>query len=595
MSENKNVSTLTEEQIWYENTYKGNKMNEFTPKVLVVGMILAAVMVAMNVYMGLKIGWGVGGSLIAVILSFAFMKVLIKIGIVAGYTTLENNITQTMASAGGSIGCIVNIVPALSLMGVDMPWWKIFLWVFFTSFLGVFFAVPLRKQVVVHEKLKFPTGTAAATTIEAMHAEGSDGMKKAFVLIATGITGAIIKVFQDAFHKIPELIPATFFSVGKYRSDQLTMGVSISPMLFGAGFLVGLRVTITMMAMSLVTWLVIAPWLVDSGIVETMGYRKIIHWTMWPGIALMVTSGLTATAMRWKVFVNAFKSMKSAKDGDDNAITDFKHLEIPMTLWSVGLSISSIGLIIIMKTVFNVPIVLAILSIFIAFFLSIIAVRATGETDINPVSSLGNITQIIFGAIHPGSTTTTLLTAGVTYSGASEAADMMQDLKTGYLVGATPKKQFYAQLIGLTIGAIAAVPVYLAITSKYGIATKEMPALGAITASGVAKLVSSGTKLPQYVDIALIIAIATGIVIPVVEKYKPNIARFLPSAMGLGLAMVLPAFYAVVMFAGALTQWLLSLKWKEAMEKYSVAIASGGIAGEGITGAVIAVIQVFMK
>ncbi len=588
-------NVLTEEQDWYQNTYKGNKINEFTPKVLFVGMFLAMIMVAMNVYMGLKIGWGVGGSLIAVILSFAFMKMLISIGIVAGYTTLENNITQTMASAGGSIGCIVNIIPALTLMGVDMPWWKIFLWVFFTSFLGVFFAVPLRKQVVVHEKLKFPTGTAAATTIEAMHAEGSDGMKKAMVLIGTGLLGSLVKVLQDAFHKIPDMIPATFFSIGKYKSEQLTMGVAVSPMLFGAGFLVGLRVTITMMGMGLITWLVIAPWLVDSGIVATMGYRKIIHWTMWPGIALMVTSGLTATAMRWKVFVNAFKSMKSAKDGDNDALTDFKHLEVPMTLWAVGLSISSIGLILIMKMVFGVPIVLAVLSIFIAFFLSIIAVRATGETDINPVSSLGNITQIIFGAIHPGSTTTTLLTAGVTYSGASEAADMMQDLKTGYLVGATPKKQFYAQLIGLTVGALAAVPVYLAITSKYGIATKEMPALGAITASGVAKLVSSGTKLPKYVDVALFISIAIGIIIPVVEKYKPKIARFFPSAMGLGLAMVLPAFYAVVMFAGSFVQWLLSLKWKDLMDKYSISIASGGIAGEGITGAVIAVIQVFMK
>jgi OPT family oligopeptide transporter len=521
------------------------------------------------------------------------MKMLISIGIVAGYTTLENNITQTMASAGGSIGCIVNIIPALTLMGVDMPWWKIFLWVFFTSFLGVFFAVPLRKQVVVHEKLKFPTGTAAATTIEAMHAEGSDGMRKAIVLIVTGLIGATIKVFQDAFHKIPDMIPATFFSIGKYKSEDLTMGVAISPMLFGAGFLVGLRVTITMMVMGLVTWLVIAPWLVDSGIVATLGYRNIIHWTMWPGIALMVTSGLTATVMRWKVFVNAFKSMRAAKDGENDALTDFKHLEVPMTLWAIGLSVSSLGLIIIMNMIFNIPILLAILSIFIAFFLSIIAVRATGETDINPVSSLGNITQIIFGAIHPGSTTTTLLTAGVTYSGASEAADMMQDLKTGYLVGATPKKQFYAQLIGLTIGALAAVPVYLAITSKYGIATKEMPALGAITASGVAKLVSSGTKLPQYVDISLYISIIIGIIIPVIEKYKPKVAQFLPSAMGLGLAMVLPAFYAVVMFAGAFIQWLLSIKWKEIMEKYSVAIASGGIAGEGITGAVIAVIQVF--
>ncbi len=585
------MKSRSEEQIWFEEVYKGNKISEFTPKVLFVGMFLASIMVAMNVYMGLKIGWGVGGSLIAVILSFAFMKVLMSIGIVAGYTTLENNITQTMASAGGSIGCIVNIVPALTLMGVEMSWWKIMLWVFFTSFLGVFFAVPLRKQVVVHEKLKFPTGTAAATTIEAMHAEGSDGIKKAIVLVSVGLVGTIIKVLQDVFHKIPDMIPAQFFSIGKYRADSLTMGVAVSPMLFGAGFLVGLRVTISMMGMGLISWLVIAPWLVDSGIVASMGYRKIIQWTMWPGIAIMVTSGLTATLLRWKTFVNAFKSMRKAKDGAES-ITDFGNLEIPMTLWAVGLSVSSLGLIIIMKMVFDVPIVLGVLSIFVAFFLSIIAVRATGETDINPVSSLGNITQMLFGAIHPGSVTTTLLTAGVTYSGASEAADMMQDLKTGYLVGATPRKQFYAQLIGLTVGALVAVPVYLAITSKYGIATKEMPAIGAITASGVAKLVSSGTKLPKFVDISLMIAIALGIFIPVLEKYKPKVAKYFPSAMGLGLAMVLPAFYAVVMFAGAFVQWALSLKWKEVMDKYSIAIASGGIAGEGITGAVIAVFQV---
>jgi uncharacterized oligopeptide transporter (OPT) family protein len=188
------------EQEWLDEVYIGDKVPELTLQVIVISIFLGFLMICFHICMGLKTGWGEGGSIIAVILGFAVMKALGR-----EYSGLENNATQTFAPAAGSLGNIVNVIPALILLaearGIERgpTFTEVLLWVFFTSFLGVFFAIPLRRQMLVIDQLVFPTGTAAAQTIQAMHATRKPGSmdylgikrrNPAWILAFAGAVGA---------------------------------------------------------------------------------------------------------------------------------------------------------------------------------------------------------------------------------------------------------------------------------------------------------------------------------------------------------------------------------------------------------------------
>ncbi|MFH1724543.1 MAG: OPT family oligopeptide transporter [Elusimicrobiota bacterium] len=590
-----------EENAWLANVYRGDKLPEVTLKVIVVGGLMSGLMIVFNVYMGLKTGWGEGGSIIAAILGFAIVRAFRM-----PYSPLENNMTQTMASAGGSIGNIVNVIPALFLLAAsgviaqEPTWLDIFLWVFFTSFLGVFFAIPLRKQIIVVEKLRFPSGTACAETITAMHASGEGAMKKAQMLGGVGLAGGLMTWFRDG---LPAIVPSATFLPGAIKGcamKSLTLGLSWSPMMFGAGFLVGPRVAVSLLIGGIITFGLLAPWLYNSGILQEVArmmgetealtapkYPYVVKWTMWPGLAIMVTYGLAATILRWKVIGRAFKSMLGAKYGGAIA-----HLEIPFKLWLGGLLASSLGIILMLRLRFDVPLWVGVMVIPLSFIFSTIAVRATGETDINPVGAMGAVTQIFYGTVYPG-VEPTLLTGGVTAAGASEAADMMQDLKTGYLLGATPKKQTYIQLLGVLIGSIIAVPIFLVLIKAYGIGSEKLPAPAAITWSGLAQMVSGGVStLPAYAFTALILGSIIGTGVALVEGLKPEWRSFMPSAVGLGVAMVVPAVYSVSIFLGAAVFILIRSKSPEWIDNYAAAVGAGGIAGEGLIGVLAALLVV---
>lgn len=594
-----------EEQKWIKNVYQGDKMPEWTPKVFVIGALLAVLMVVFNIYMGLKTGWGEGGSIIAVILGFAIVKAMRK-----PYSPLENNMTQTMASAGGSIGNVVNVIPALFLLasaGVIArapTWYDILLWVFFTSFLGVFFAIPLRKQIIVMEKLRFPTGTACAETIRAMHCSGATALNKAKMLGGAGFIGGIVTWFRDG---VPALIPSSSYlpasiaAIKGISMKSLTLGLSWSPMMFGAGFLVGPRVGTSMFVGSIISFGVIAPFLFEAGVLSDIAvmlgkdanlaaptYPLIVKWTMWPGLAIMISYGITCTAFQWKVIKKALSTMLKVQEAQKGR----SKLDVSFNFWLAGITLASIGVIGMLYLRFDVPVWVGILVLPISFVLSAIAVRATGETDINPTGAMGSITQIAFGAM-VASPATSLLTGGVAAGGASESADMMQDLKTGYILGATPKKQTYIQLIGVTIGALVAVPIFMVLINAYGIGSERLPAPAAITWSGLAQMMANGfDSLPAYADLALAIGVIIGVSIAFLESSNVKYKAYLPSAVGLGVACVVPAIYAVSMCLGSTAMWLINKKNPDFIREYAAPIGAGALAGEGLVGVLCAILVV---
>ena len=282
---------------------------------------------------------------------------------------------------------------------------------------------------------------------------------------------------------------------------SLTIQGESSLLMLGAGAIMGMRITLSMMVGAIGYFCFLAPWLIAHGIVPAEGgYRNLVKWSMWPGASIMLTSGLLVFCLQWKTLVRAFSGLADVfkphaiKTGDD----PLSRIEVPGS-WFLGgfLGLGAVC-VFLQNQYFAIPIWMGVVSVALSFLLAIVAARATGETDITPISAMGQLTQLIFGAISPGNLSVNLMTAGATAGISSQSADLLTDLKSGYLLGAKPRQQFFAQFLGIISGAIFCVPVFnLLVPSVDAIGTQQFPAPSAQVYAGVAKLLSQGfTALP---------------------------------------------------------------------------------------------------
>ena len=289
--------------------------SELTVRALLSGLIVGSLIGASNVCIGLKIGWTFGASITAAIISFAIFKAFAGV-LSRPYTAKENLITATagsaagtMASAGGFVACI----PALELYlketagpGHDLTYFQLVIWAIAVAFLGVFFAIPLRKQMVVKEKLRYPTGTAAAETIKAMYSSGVEAMKKAKLLFYAAIFAAVVKIlfsikpiglehFSDFSLDDIGLVGVGIMGI---PLASLRMGISLSPMMLGAGILIGPKVGWSLFAGSILAWGIGAPMLVDLGIVVPENPNNVYHaafrWLLSAAAAVWIAATLVA-------------------------------------------------------------------------------------------------------------------------------------------------------------------------------------------------------------------------------------------------------------------------------------------------------------
>jgi uncharacterized oligopeptide transporter (OPT) family protein len=226
-----------------------------------------------------------------------------------------------------------------------------------------------------------------------------------------------------------------------------------------------------------------------------------------------------------------------------------------------------------------------------AFVVSLVACRATGETDTTPIGAMGKVTQLLY-AVLPGArgiAATNLMAAGTTAAAAGAAADLLTDLKSGYLLGANPRRQFLAQFFGVFFGVVAVVPAwFLMVPDKKALEAFNPPATNMWKA--VADLLTQGAHLlPETARWAIVIGALVGILLPVMEKLWPRAQPYLPSAMGLGLAWVVPFQNSLSFLIGALvvTGWR---KWRpKNSDAYAIPVASGLVAGESLVAALIAI------
>jgi OPT family oligopeptide transporter len=625
---------------WFQNVYRGNE-RQFTLRSFIVGSVIGAVMCLSNLYVGLKTGWGLGVAITACILSFAIYSTLARVlpklfG--ANMTILENNAMQSTASsaANTTTTILASAISALLLVrGSHLPKLVLMGWLFFLAVLGTIMAIPMKRQMINIEKLRFPSGTAAAETLKSLYGAGAEATKKARSLFVTMGLGAILAWMRDA-HAAPghpilgfftklngpaakPLIPSTFgLPFVKIRSlpiIQWSIGFEGSLIMVGAGMLMGLRTTISMLVAALINYGILGPMALDAHAIKAphigpdglpaLGYPTIVKFSLWPGAALMVTSGLLTFALQWRTVLRAFsgfgKLLKKGGEHHDAASADptekaraeLDKIEVPSSWFAGGTLVTTIGIVIIGWLAFEIRPWLGVIAVVMAFMLAIVACRATGETDITPIGAMGKITQLTYGVLAPSNIQTNLMTASITASTAGASADLLNDLKSGYLLGANPRQQFLAQLSGTLIGTAVSVPAFYALVpTPAALGTDRFPAPSAQVWKGVAELLANGvSSLNAWQRWGLVIGGLIGIVLPLLELALPKYRKWLPSATGLGLALVIPCFNSVSMFLGALIAYIWTKYRAEHAERYVTPVASGIIAGESLLGVVVALLS----
>ncbi len=608
---------------WLREVYQGEHQKQLTWRAVITGGLLGMFLSISNLYTTLKLGWAFGVAITACVMSYVLWNVLrgVSGGRMSQMTMLENNCMQSTASAAGysTGGTVGSAFAALYLVeGQHQPWWVVAGMVFLTAALGVFLAIPMKRQMINQEQLPFPSGIAAAETLRSLYSEGREAMSKARALILGIGVGGVFGILknlalvgetfsQHAFgraagwlHKalpLPEMIP---LRLKLLPNDIRIFGLGFEPgvLMIGAGMIIGMRMAVSMMLGSVLLCLVITPVLVraDLSLAAQAGHawslwqpgmEEVIprRWGVWGGTALMVFSSLTAFALQWKTLARAMRM------GRSSGVSPVAHLEVPMSWLWIGLVPVTIGLVVLMKIAFGIHILLGLLAVAMSFVLALVACRATGEADTTPIGAMGKVTQLVYAVLARNNSVVNLMSAGTTAAAAGSAADLLTDLKSGYLLGANPRQQFLAQLSGIVFGTLAIVPAWYALAPSVDQLSRQFPMPAANSWKAMADLLAHGLSgLPHSALWAVLVGGLLGIALPLVETLAPALRRFLPSAMGLGLGFVVDFSNSLGFLAGALLAWLWARRSESHAERFKVPLASGLVAGESLFAAILAIL-----
>jgi putative OPT family oligopeptide transporter len=599
------------ERQWFEQIYKGrgDTINQLTWRAVLMGSALGGILSLTNLYIGLKSGWGFGVAITACILSYAIWSGLHGIGIVrTKMTILENNCMQSTASAAGySTGTtLVSAFSAFILItGKPLPVGLTMAWVFFLAVLGVTMAIPMKRQMINVEQLRFPSGVAAAETLRALHSHGKKGMRAAKALGIAGLAAAVDKFWAEGFALLDAKLGAAFHFAGwssaaliekaqklilgeqSYASWQGRTAVfSWDAIFVAAGAITGMRVCASMLVSGTLCWMVFVPVMQAKGVIEGAGFREVVQWTLWGGTACMVSSGLLSFLFQWKTSMRAFKNLGKMFKRSVGIKDPLDEIEAPSIWFAIGQVMSLAALAYLGKETFGMPYWLAALALVLSFILALVACRVTGETDTTPVGSMGQLTQMIVGGLHPGSATTTLMSANVVSSAAISSADLLTDLKSGYLLGANPRKQFIAQFAGIFIGTLVTVLSFAIIVPDAKVlGSDQFPAPSAQSWRAVALTMSQGmAQLHPMKRSSILLGAAVGVVLAILPVLFPKKQKYLPSAAGVGLAWTFHWYYSLLFFMGAAVAWLWRKKSEENAEEFTYPVASGVIAGGSLMG-----------
>jgi uncharacterized oligopeptide transporter (OPT) family protein len=686
---------------WPGHDEAATEGTHFTLRGTIVGILIGVIICFSNTYFGLQTGWVSGLAMPASLIGFAAFKSMSRF-LTLPFTPVENVLVQTVAGAVGTmpLGCgFVGVIPALEFLlkksegaPLGMEVWRLAVWSLGICLFGVVFGVPLRKEVIVREKLKFPSGTATALVIGMLHgatgekprdeietqgtderhallhqddsgdgeiqgANASDSRQDVkqdrrsdwkaqirLLLVAFGISAlyTLVQYFIPVLRNLPIF--------GRPLAHNWLWTLNPSPAYVGQGIIMGPATSLHMLLGAIIGWAVLSPiakrhgWAPGPVSNWETGSKG---WIVWVSLAIMLADAVInlgwlvakpliqhspawtrianerfRTAPTWREFFlpkeySGYAALQmstsappvpgSAQEGLANVTpnpaysTDPPDDVPPRHLVStravlILLPLTIIFCVICIHIAFGayIPISLNFLAIILALLLSIMGVRALGETDLNPVSGISKLTQLVFALVVPTgkhanhAVLINLLAGAVSEAGALQAGDIMQDLKAGHLIGASPKAQFYGQLIGSVVGAVISAAVYKLYVSVYQVPGDMFQVPTAYVWIFTARLVT-GKGLPYMagqfaLGAGAIFVCTTSLRIylgsstsEMLRKLQP----FVPGGIAVAVGMYNTPSFTLARTVGGLVSWYW-VQWKHKGETRVIVLASGLILGEGV-------------
>ncbi|KZO96613.1 oligopeptide transporter [Calocera viscosa TUFC12733] len=552
--------------------------------------------------------------------------------------------TGTMPLAAGFVG----IIPALGLLNVEddgqpallLGFWQGIGWAAAVAFFGVFLAAPLRKQVIIKENLPFPSGTATAQLISVMHSAPPSTLRHrrpAPTSSGGEYTALPTTTPSSDPDPDPESLPSaddSELSLTQLQADAtqgwralgwsfcasglLTLGAYFVPVLFfipvfdifhrglarewlwwfspslsyvGQGIIMGFPITLSMNLGMLVGWGMLSPLSKLSGWAPgpvgdmQTGARG---WILWTSLSIMCAESVVSLI---PVVVEAvsllFGRQKTAEEEEEEDEEDEERL-VPTKWWAWGLAGTSVLGVLGVWAVFHDEggkIWAVAIGFLMGGVLSVLGVRALGETDLNPVSGLGKISQLLFAVLQPGNVVANIIAGGVAEAGAQQAGDLMQDLKTGHLLHTSPRAQLYSQLLGSLFSIFVTVGAYDLYKRAYPIPGPAFPAPTAYVWLSLARLLRDGSLPPQSGKFMLAsagLAIAVAALKVRAQRSGYAWAKWVPSGVAFAIGFLNTPSFSIARLIGGVVEYAYYRRKGRGHEGiWLIIVASGFVLGEG--------------
>ena len=655
------IKQLTEEQVrtwtreqkdewWLKNVFRGD-MPQLTIRSALTGALLGAVLAATALYIGAKTGITIGVGLTSVILAFALYRAMNRAGFASDFTILENNCTQSIATAAGyMVSPMISSLAAYMLVtGQIIPWWHMVVWMCVISIIGVLLAFPMKRRFINEEQLPFPEGRASGVVLDALYTGAAKaGMFKARLLGFTAVVaGAYQFIISDGWMRIlqfkilqldqwaglkepwtfHERLDSYYYAAAAKANlyiptilgtdiRQLGLRLTLDVAMLGIGGLIGIAVATSCLLGSFINFVILAPIMIQAGdiaarvgpdgaLVPISRAEIVNQWSLWWGVTMMVVGSLVSLFGRPEIFKGLWKRRKK-EDGKDV----LKHIEFPLWISAIGVPVFSVLGAWVTHEFFGVPWLLAFISLPLIFVLAVICTNSMALTSWTPTGSLSKITQFTMGAIDRTNPASNLIPAGMTGEIASNSANLLSDIKPGYMLGGKPRQQAIGHVIGIFAGALACVPLFFllflpadanGVRSTTAMVSDQFAFPAALQWKGVAELIAKGlTALPYSAVVSMVVAAVAAAAIEVARIVTKG--RFPLSAVSIGLGVVLPPEATFAMWVGAMVFWLMGRRykakgtrghefWVEGLEP----ICAGLISGAALMGIGNAIVNVLMN
>lgn len=644
----RNWSREQKDRWWLDNVFRGD-MPQLTLRSAATGFLLGGVLAATALYIAGKTGISIGVGLTSVILAFALYRGLAAAGIATDFTILENNCTQSIATAAGYM-----VSPMISSLAAYMlvtnrviVWWHMIVWMCVVSIIGVLVAFPMKRRFINEEQLPFPEGRASGVVLDALYTgHAAAGMFKAKLLGFTALGTAIYQfVISDGWMKLlqfkilrmdkwtsmkepwtfHERLDSYYYAASSYvprilGTDIRVLGLrlTLDAAMLGVGGLMGVAVATSCLLGAFINFVVLAPIMIQAGdiaprvtatgaVVPISRAEIVNQWSLWWGVTMMVLGSLTSLLARPQLILSAFKGIGRKRAAGVDVLA---HIEFPLWISVAGIPAMSVLGAWTTHEFFGVPWLLSFISLPLIFVLTVICANSMALTSWTPTGALSKITQFTMGAIDRTNPASNLIPAGMTGEIAANASNLLSDIKPGYMLGAKPRQQAVGHVVGIFAGSIACVPLFFllflppdanGVRSTATIVSEQFAMPAALQWKGVAEIIMKGlSALPTSAVISMVVAAVSAVTIEVARIATKG--RFPLSAVAIGLGVVLPPEATLAMFAGAFGFWILGRRhrkaegtrghqiWVEGVEP----VCAGLIAGAALMGIGNAIVNVLI-